>query len=60
MPGINVVLRVRIVGALAICAFVSKAAQKCWCFSLFKFCFEISLSQGVSLNSTLIIFLSLK
>lgn len=31
-----------------------KAAQKCWCFSFFKFCLEISLSPWVSLNSTLI------
>lgn len=33
----------------------NKAAQKCWCFSLFKFSLEISLSAWASLNSALII-----
>lgn len=38
----------------------NKAARKCWCFILFKFCLEISLSPWVSLNGALIISLLLE
>jgi len=43
----------------SVCLF-NKAAQKCGCFSLLKFCLEISLSLWVCLNSALIISLLLE
>lgn len=40
-PGINSVLKVGVVGELI---FFNKAAQTCWCYWLFNFYLEISVS----------------